>query len=198
MRLLQRIMQSLVPDGARPGPDGGSRNRTLDMLRRGGFAIVGRNFSRQTEIYFRRSSKEAYNVLNLAVGALSVFYSSHPVNLTTFHQEEESNMRFITSSLLLFAFAAALAAAQTYQKPPKFNHIVIIFQENRTPDDLFGGGSSNGTTTCGQPDPFEPGVDLQNGGPNLASMQHGDPYITCLTPLTNLNSGGTGHTHDPN
>lgn len=59
-------------------------------------------------------------------------------------------------------FVAALAQAQTL---PTFRHIVVIFQENRTPDNLFGSAPSGGTM-CGSEDPFEPGVDIRNGGPD--------------------------------
>jgi phospholipase C len=72
-------------------------------------------------------------------------------------------MRLRTQILLVPLFlAAALAPAQ--QQPPYFSHIVIIFQENRTPDNLFGSGPSS--TNCTQENPFEPGVDIVDGGPN--------------------------------
>jgi hypothetical protein len=100
-------------------------------------------------------------------------------------------------AVVLFAlFVAVVAQAQTYQPPPHFNHIVIIFQENRTPDDLFGANPGNGAV-CGAEDPFEAGVDIQNGGPNKAA----GGAITCMTPLTDLKSGGSYHSHlqtDPN
>jgi phospholipase C len=102
----------------------------------------------------------------------------------------------LTAVVLTALFGAVVAGAQTYQAPPHFNHIVIIVQENRTPDDLFQ--SSIKATSCGTENHFEAGVDIQNGGPNLAAKNHGKPYQTCLTQLTNLNTGGTGHTHDPN
>jgi phospholipase C len=64
----------------------------------------------------------------------------------------------------LFFLGAALAPAQTYQPPPAFRHVVIVVQENRTPDNLFGAGAGvHGT--CGSEDPFETGVDIDNGGP---------------------------------
>lgn len=97
--------------------------------------------------------------------------------------------------LLLLILSATFAVAQIqYKQPPPFSHIVIIFQENRTPDNLFGANPGNGAT-CGQPDPFEPGVDIDNGGPNLASEKNGDPYITCLTLNPGLITGGGCHNH---
>lgn len=59
-------------------------------------------------------------------------------------------------------FVAVVAQAQTL---PTFRQIVVIFQENRTPDNLFGSAPSGGTT-CGSEDPFDPGVDVRNGGPD--------------------------------
>jgi hypothetical protein len=91
--------------------------------------------------------------------------------------------------VLLALFGVLEAAAQSYQPPPHFNHIVVIFQENRTPDDLFGAAPSQ--AKCGVEDPFEPGVDIQNGGPNKAA----GGAITCMTPLTDLIGGGSYHSH---
>jgi phospholipase C len=69
-------------------------------------------------------------------------------------------MRFSARILVCLAvFGATLASAQTLHT---FKHIVIIVQENRTPDNLFGSGPNVG---CGAPNPFEPGVDIQDGGP---------------------------------
>ena len=86
-----------------------------------------------------------------------------------------------------------MAHAQNYQAPPHFNHIVIIVQENRTPDNLFGDTGNN--KRCGRENPFERGVDITSGGPNLASKQHGRRYITCSLPLNNLNEGASAHHH---
>jgi phospholipase C len=106
--------------------------------------------------------------------------------------------RLTLNAVVLFAFFGTIVTqAQTYQAPPHFSHIVIIFQENRTPDDLFGAPNAS-VGGCGQQNKFELGVDIQNGGPNLASSNNGGPYLTCQTPLTDLASGGTGHSHDPN
>ena len=58
----------------------------------------------------------------------------------------------------LLIFAAALALAQN----GPFKHIIIIVQENRTPDNLFGAG--HGIGICNTPNPFEPGVDIVDGG----------------------------------
>jgi len=102
--------------------------------------------------------------------------------------------RHTLCAIVLFAlFEAVVMQAQSYQAPPHFSHIVIIFQENRTPDNLFLAPGITGT--CGMQVRFEPGVDIQNGGPNLASSNHGKPYKTCETPLTDLATGGTDHSH---
>jgi len=61
-------------------------------------------------------------------------------------------------SVPLLIFAAALALAQN----GPFKHIIIIVQENRTPDNLFGAG--HGIGICNTPNPFEPGVDIVDGG----------------------------------
>lgn len=83
-------------------------------------------------------------------------------------------MNFAAKSLLfLIAFVATGSAfAQTI---PHFDHIVVIVQENRTPDNLFGSAGSGGV--CGTEDPFEPGVDIENGGPNEVTNSP-----TCLVP----------------
>src|ERR1700722_19786029 len=101
--------------------------------------------------------------------------------------------RVMLKAFVLFASTGAIVGkAQTYKNPPAFKHIVIIVQENRTPDDLFQPPSAVG---CGIQNPFEPGVDIQNGGPNLASQQNGGAYNTCMTPVNNLSDGGTSHKH---
>ncbi|HXM20184.1 MAG TPA: alkaline phosphatase family protein [Terriglobales bacterium] len=103
--------------------------------------------------------------------------------------------KFMLKAVVLFAvFEAVVAHAQTYKAPPHFNHIVIIFQENRTPDNLFG--ATPMTSPCGTEDPFETGVDIQGGGPNLSSKQNGGPSVTCLTALS-IPNGGDDHSHDP-
>jgi len=105
-------------------------------------------------------------------------------------------MRLKTKILLMLPFlVATFAVAQTYKAPPPFKHIVIIFQENRTPDNLFGAGAGS-LSTCGGEDQFEPGVDIDNGGPSLSSKQNGGPYVTCLTPSP-IPIGGGDHSHDP-
>jgi phospholipase C len=71
-------------------------------------------------------------------------------------------MKLAAKSLLfLIALAATTALAQTIPIGT-FKHIIIIVQENRTPDNLFGSAPSG--TKCGIEDPFEPGVDIENGG----------------------------------
>ena len=102
--------------------------------------------------------------------------------------------RTTLKAVVLFAlFRAIVVQGQTYQAPPTFKHIVIIVQENRTPDDLFQ--PSVVGAPCGNQNRFEPGVDIQNGGPNLASQNNHEPYITCMTPVDNLSQGGTSHKH---
>jgi hypothetical protein len=91
----------------------------------------------------------------------------------------------------LFEVAVAGAQTLTYQPPPTFNHIVIIVQENRTPDDLFGAGAVGHVGACGAQNDFEPGVDIQFGGPNKAA----GGAISCLTSLPNLSGGGASHAH---
>jgi phospholipase C len=71
--------------------------------------------------------------------------------------------------LLLVSFGATIALAQSL---PHFDHIIIVFQENRTPDNLFG--SAPTIVHCGTQNPFEAGVDIQDGG-----LYQG--ATTCLT-----------------
>jgi phospholipase C len=70
-------------------------------------------------------------------------------------------MKLSAKLLLLIAPAATFALAQTIPAGT-FKHIIIIVQENRTPDNLFGAAPRIGG--CSQEDPFEPGVDIENGG----------------------------------
>jgi phospholipase C len=93
---------------------------------------------------------------------------------------------------LFTLLGTSVAHGQTYQKPPTFNHIVIIVQENRSTDNLFGANPSQTPTQCGNPDPFEPGVDITNGGPiNFTTP----PSVICSQQLSNMLSGGGNHTH---
>jgi phospholipase C len=82
-------------------------------------------------------------------------------------------VKFAAKSLLLVSVAAAFAHAQTIP-PNAFSHIIIIIQENRTPDNMFGSGPSG--TKCGTEDPFEPGVDIENGGYVYIPVTMGGPY----------------------
>jgi hypothetical protein len=67
-------------------------------------------------------------------------------------------MKFAAKSLLsLITVAATFASAQTL---PHFQHIIIVVQESRTPDNLFGAPGY----PCGSEEPFETGVDIENGG----------------------------------
>jgi hypothetical protein len=70
-------------------------------------------------------------------------------------------MKLAVSSLLLaVCLGTILASAQTL---PHFDNIIIVVQENRTPDDLFGSTPIE-HLGCGVGDPFESGVDIDNGG----------------------------------
>jgi len=87
--------------------------------------------------------------------------------------------------LLPFILAATFAYAQTL---PHFQHIIIIVQENRTPDNLFGSNPSRGG--CSVEFPFEPGVDIEDGG-----MGYGQVNKICSTPRHLQDSLGLGHGH---
>ena len=85
-------------------------------------------------------------------------------------------MKAVTVVCIRLLILAALVNAPAHaQNPIPFQHIVLIIQENRTPDNLFGAGPPH--PVCGIPDPFEPGVDIQNGGPNAL---YDPPQVTCL------------------
>src|SRR5215471_20981291 len=92
-------------------------------------------------------------------------------------------MKFVAKSqLFLIALAATTSAFS--QSIPHFDHIVVIFQENRTPDNLFG--STPAHTLCNSEDPFEPGVDIKNCGPNkvtgTSTYLASEPLSTCIDP----------------
>src|SRR5579863_3871057 len=91
-------------------------------------------------------------------------------------------MKRATQSLLLVCLAAVFATAQI--QPGTFKHIIIVVQENRTPDNLFGANPSGGN--CSQENPFETGVDIEDGGiqywyDSNGHLQHG---LLCNIPLT--------------
>jgi hypothetical protein len=81
-------------------------------------------------------------------------------------------MRFITRILLSSFLAATFAYAQTIP-PQTFSHIIIVIQENRTPDNIFGSTPKRGTNCTGE-DPFETGVDIENGGYVCTSVSNGE------------------------
>jgi phospholipase C len=85
-------------------------------------------------------------------------------------------MKLAVRSLMLVSIVTTFAYTQTL---PHFQHIVIIVQENRTPDNLFGSGPVG--SMCGYPDPFEPGVDIQDGGPAEGKGTICDSQIHLLT-----------------
>ena len=73
-------------------------------------------------------------------------------------------MKFSARSLMfLISLAATLAYTQTIPAGT-FKHIIIVVMENRTPDNLFGSAPSQ--AKCGVEDPFQSGVDIDNGGSN--------------------------------
>jgi phospholipase C len=80
-------------------------------------------------------------------------------------------MRFITRILLSSFLAVTFAYAQTIP-PQTFSHIIIVIQENRTPDNIFGSTPKRGTNCTGE-DPFETGVDIENGGYVCTSVSNG-------------------------
>jgi len=65
--------------------------------------------------------------------------------------------------LLSFSLLAPIFAHTQAIPQGTFQHIIIVVQENRTPDNLFGSAPA-GSAKCGSADPFEPGVDIDNGG----------------------------------
>src|SRR5579863_8163057 len=84
--------------------------------------------------------------------------------------------------LALLFFGAALASAQTLPAGT-FKHIIIVVQENRTPDNVFG--SNPGVANCNQEHPFEPGVDIVDGGYGYVPQPNGPPQLQliCNQPL---------------
>jgi phospholipase C len=92
-------------------------------------------------------------------------------------------MKFAAKSLMfLIALAATFAYAQTIPAGT-FKHIIIVVQENRTPDNLFGTAPS--VAKCGTEDPFEAGVDIENGGYGYVPQPTGPPVLEliCNTSL---------------
>ena len=89
---------------------------------------------------------------------------------------------------IVVSFLSANAAYGQTSVPP-FKHVVIIFQENRTPDNIFG--SAPAQANCTQEDPFEPGVDIVDGGPNKWSPTGS----SCSVINPGLSSGGSYHNH---
>lgn len=81
-------------------------------------------------------------------------------------------IRYVLGLFLLASLGATLGFTQTL---PHFDHIIIVFQENRTPDDLFGSGPQ--PAPCNSEQPFEQGVDIEDGG---YTYNH---VLTCLTAL---------------
>ena len=90
---------------------------------------------------------------------------------------------------LLFFLSAVLAPAQTIPSGT-FKHIIIIVQENRTPDNIFGSGPAG--TNCQNENPFEPGVDIEDGGYGYVPISNTlrQLELICNTSQT-LNNGPT-------
>ncbi|HWY54436.1 MAG TPA: alkaline phosphatase family protein [Terriglobales bacterium] len=82
------------------------------------------------------------------------------------------------SLLLLIALAATTTTFAQTIPAGTFKHIIIIVMENRTPDNIFGSQPGK-SVVCGTENPFEPGVDIENGG-NIARYAHNP---VCLTPV---------------
>jgi hypothetical protein len=108
------------------------------------------------------------------------------------------------TALALFAFlGTSVARGQTYEKPPQnlFSHIIIIVQENRTPDNLFGSYPGLGSSCGSENDPFETGVDIDNGGPSNLAGRTICSYelVDGTNGLVNSawNEGGGDHSHGP-
>jgi phospholipase C len=98
-------------------------------------------------------------------------------------------MKLAAKLLLSLSFFATLTATLAFaQNPIPFQHIVIVFQENRTPDNLFG-AAAGPQATCGSERQFEPGVDIDNGGPNKVLGP------TCDVPTHLYNSCDPEHDH---
>jgi phospholipase C len=96
-------------------------------------------------------------------------------------------MKLVAKALLLLV--ALVASAITYPQTipaQSFKHIIIIVQGNRTPDNMFGSGPSSTGTGCGVEDPFEPGVDIENGGygyvPITTTLRQRE--LICNAPLS--------------
>jgi phospholipase C len=76
--------------------------------------------------------------------------------------------------------ATPFANAQTIPQGT-FQHIIIIVQENRTPDNLFSSAPS--LARCGVGDPFEPGVDIDNGGYGTPPGQNRQEICNLSEPM---------------
>jgi len=79
-------------------------------------------------------------------------------------------MKVFSRALLAVLTVVSVASFATAQiQPGTFKHIIIVIQENRTPDNLFGAAPQKGS--CTGEDPFEPGVDIANGGYTINNGQ---------------------------
>jgi phospholipase C len=96
-------------------------------------------------------------------------------------------MKLAIGIVLVLFSSAALTRAQ--DNLPHFSHIIIVIQENRTPDNLFGSYPSK-TPGCGTEDPFESGVDIENGGYAKINNQR---QLIC-----NISLSMNGQDFDPN
>jgi phospholipase C len=103
----------------------------------------------------------------------------------------------ILAPVLLTLMGTSVAYGQNFPSLPTFKHIIIIIQENRTPDNLFGQGAPGYIATCGSEgnEGFEPGVDIDNGGPSNYDLNN-NPSTICSEKLTN-GSNYNGSSYPP-
>ena len=89
---------------------------------------------------------------------------------------------FLKVMAALFVLSSVWATFAVAQIPQgTFKHIIIVVQENRTPDNLFG-AAPGPLRNCGQENqPFEPGVDIDNGGLGIPYKQA--QQLICNIPL---------------
>ena len=124
-----------------------------------------------------------------------------PPSRTQFRGKGETMRNLTINAVVLFALLGTSVAYG--QQLPTFKHIVIIIQENRSTDALFGSNPAVGRR-CGSEDPFEQGVDVDNGGYSKftgtiicsSDLTNGSNYNP-LNPPPAWNEGGGDHTHYP-
>ena len=95
---------------------------------------------------------------------------------------------FLRALLAVLALVNVASFAATQIQPGAFKHIIIVIQENRTPDNLFGAGAGSSSKCVIHEDPFEPGVDIVNGG-----QSHVDGTICSVQQPMNTPTLDPGH-----